>query len=83
MEHAACKKAVKAMKTRKAHAANATATFKAGQFDLALAHYGAMIEAMPGHCLHTALMRLQRCRCLIYLDRPAIAKGECLEVRLN
>lgn len=79
LDHADCKAAVKAMKARKHRVANATAAFKAGLFDQALADYAAAIEALPGHCLHTALMRLQRCRCMLYLNRPADAKDECLE----
>eukprot|EP01052_Picozoa_sp_SAG31_P000836 SAG31_NODE_26_length_32985_cov_39.054096_1_plen_1525_part_10 len=79
LDHNECRQAVKAMKLRKLHVENATNAFKSGRFTLALDQYGAAIETMPGHCLHTALMRLQRCRCLIYMNKPMEAKNECSE----
>jgi tetratricopeptide (TPR) repeat protein len=81
VEHRECGRMVRALKNRKIHATNATTTFKEGKFDVALEHYGDAISLLPGHCLHTALMRLQRCRCLIYMNRPADAAAECREAQ--
>ena len=75
--HIGCRAALKSMKRIRQATADANHLFREGDFEGALEMYERSIDADPKHCLNKALMHLQRCRCLIYLDEPKSAMQEC------
>eukprot|EP01051_Picozoa_sp_SAG22_P009551 SAG22_NODE_803_length_7098_cov_2.856408_3_plen_873_part_00 len=76
-DNVGCRAALKAMKKIRHATMDANRLFRAGDFEAALEMYQSSIDADPEHCLNKALMLLQRCRCLIYLDEPKSAMQEC------
>ena len=76
-DHAGCRLGIKSLKAIGAIYTYANLRFRTGDFEGALAEYGTGIELAPGHCALVALMHLQRCRCLIYMNEPKTAQGEC------
>eukprot|EP01043_Picozoa_sp_COSAG02_P041470 COSAG02_NODE_3441_length_6735_cov_38.359233_1_plen_1640_part_10 len=77
MGHTGCAAALRSLKSATIDAANASSSFRFGNFSTAVQAYQDSIDALPNHCFHVALMRLQRCRCLIYLNQPDAAIREC------
>ena len=77
IDHIGCAHALRSLKAATISAANASSSFRFGNFSTGAQSYQDSIDAMPNHCFHVALMRLQRCRCLIYLNQPDAAVREC------
>jgi tetratricopeptide (TPR) repeat protein len=77
VEHVGCANALRSLKAVGVHTKNASSSFRFGNFSAAAKAYQESIDAMPDHCFHVALMRLQRCRCFIYLNDPDAAVSEC------
>ena len=69
VEHVGCARALRSLRAVAAHMKNASSSCRFGNFSAAALSYQAAIDASPNHCFHVALMHLQRCRCLIYLNR--------------
>ena len=77
VEHVGCRQALRSLKAVGVHTTNASSSFRFGNFSSAVSSYQSAIDASPDHCYHVALMRLQRCRCFIYLNQPDKAVSEC------
>ena len=75
-DHRLCRNSLKSMKKQVGAAQQGNAHFRVGDFEEALSIYAKSIQAMPGHCLQIALIHLQRCRCLIYMDDAKAAMRE-------
>ena len=76
-DHAGCRAGIKSIRRADAATMNANTYFRLGDFEAALAEFGVGIEAAPAHCSLVALLRLQRCRCFIYLNETSSAVLEC------
>eukprot|EP01052_Picozoa_sp_SAG31_P011303 SAG31_NODE_637_length_13337_cov_23.061867_7_plen_1675_part_00 len=76
-ENEICRVGLKSIKQIRSDTTAANRLFRDGNFGEALDMYQNSINADPQHCLNKALMHLQRCRCLIYMDQPKSAMQEC------
>jgi hypothetical protein len=76
-DHAGCRAGIKAIKKIDNVATVANLYFRTGNFEAALAEYESGLSAAPAHCALVALLHLQKCRCLIYLNESASAVLEC------